>query len=96
MLKLMTYSVLGMNCGCCAAEVTKRLHTIEGIVVAHVDLATSTVEILMRHPINIKYLRAALRGTSCRLIEYVAQPEVYPIEHASNDSIRHESLKYTN
>ncbi len=81
MLTAQTYSIVGMKCGRCAAEVTKRLHSIEGVIAAHVDFTTSTVEVLMHHPIGITKLRSVLHGTDCRVIKYVAPAEDLEYQH---------------
>lgn len=75
MLTKQTYGIVGMKCARCAAEVTKRLHTIEGVAAAHVDYTAGTVEILMRGTVDMKNLQAALRDMQCRIISYIAPAE---------------------
>ena len=55
-----TYSVQGMTCNGCRTSVEQKLNEIDGVTKATIDLASETAEVVMKHPIEITSLRAAL------------------------------------
>lgn len=55
-----TYSVQGMTCNGCRSSVEQKLSAIDGVTKATVDLASETAEVVMRHPMAVALLQAAL------------------------------------
>lgn len=54
------YAVNGMNCGHCAAAVTRELSAIEGVDGVHVDLEAKKVTVGSSRPLTEDEVRAAV------------------------------------
>ena len=62
------YSVQGMNCGHCAAAVTRELSALDGVTGVHVDLAAKKVTVGSAHELAEDDVRAAVDEAGYELV----------------------------